>query len=145
MGITIKCKKTESSCDLGYNGFERFRRKVAHLLNEEFGEHYEKLGSYEMMFAYGKERERLFENFDKETARLIKNYKLSKRILSFLFKPNSEGNCPPTACKAIYAIIKDYDDNICYGYAGRPNCAMFSTLKALFLECAEMKSYMEWM
>lgn len=144
MGITIKCKKTGSSCDLGYSGFERFRGKVAYLLNEDFGKHYEKLASPEMMFSVGEENRKLVEDFNKETVRLIKKYKLSKWVLRFLFKPNSEGSCPPTACKAIYDVIKDYDDNICYGYAGRPDCARFSTLKALFLECAEMKSYLEW-
>lgn len=144
MGITIKCKKTGSGCDLGYMGFSRFRIRVAYLLNEEFGTHYEKLYSSEMVCASDKEREKMFEDFDRETDRLMKKHKLSKRVVNFLFKSDCEGSCPPTACKAIYNVIKDYDDTICYGYAGRPDCARFSTLKALFLECSEMKSYMEW-
>lgn len=145
MGITIKCKKTGSGCDLTYVGFERFRGKVAYLLNEEFGKHYEKLFSSEMMCVHdSEEREKMFENFNRETDRLMTKHKLSKRIVRFLYESDCEGKCSPTACKAIYDVIKGYDDKICYGYAGRPNCARFSTLKALFLECAEMKSYLEW-
>lgn len=144
MGITIKCKKTGSGCDLGYMGFSRFRIRVAYLLNEEFGTHYEKLYSSEMMCAGGKERERLLVEYDKETECLIKQHKLSRRIVNFLYESDCDGKCSPSACKAIYEVIKDYDDEICYGYPGRPDCARFSTLKALFLECAEMKSYLEW-
>ena len=28
-------------------------------------------------------------------------------------------------CKSIWEIIKDYNDDICYGYAGRSDCAKF--------------------
>lgn len=145
MGITIRCKKTGLSCDLGYRGFARFRTKVAYLLNEEFGEHYEKLYSPKMMFAFDeKNHKQLYDDFDRETERLIQKHRLSKRIVGFLFESDCDGKCSPAACKAVYGIIKDYDDGICYGYAGRSDCTMFRNMKALFLECSETNSYLEW-
>lgn len=145
MGVTVKCEKTGSSCDLGYVGFGRFREKVARLLNENFGAHYAKLSTPEMMFAFdSNEREQIFDEFDREAERLIKKHKISKRAVDFLWQSDCEGKISPSACKTIYAAIKGYDDNICYGYAGRKDCAMFSDLKSLFKECCDNNSYLVW-
>lgn len=147
MGVTIKCKKTGLSCDLSYGGFLRFRQKVAFLLNEEFGMHYAKLRNLanEFMFDCESERcKRAYDEFDQETERLIAKHRINKRIVNFLFQPDTDGKILPSACKAIYKIIKGYDDNICYGYAGRKDCAMFRDLKALFKECRDKNSYLIW-
>ncbi len=145
MGVTIKCVKTGSSCDLGYGGFGRFREKVAHLLNEDFGTHYAKLSTLEMRFTFdSSKRKQIFDEFDREAERLIKKHKISKRAVDFLWQLDFGGKISPSACKMIYAAIKDYDDNICYGYAGRKDCAMFSDLKNLFKECYDNNSYLVW-
>ena len=145
MGVTVECKKTGKSCDLGYGGFGRFRGKVASLINEEFGEHYAKLSTPEMMFVFDiSKREQIFDKFDQETERLIKKHKLSIRSVDFLMQSDCGGKISPSACKIIYSVIKDYDDNICYGYAGRSDCAMFSDLKAVFKDCCDTNSYMVW-
>lgn len=144
MGVTVECKKTGKSCDLGYGGFGRFRNKVAYLLNEEFGAHYAKLSTPEMMNIFDSNREQIFYEFDREAERLIKKHKISLRAVDFLWQSDCAGKIPPSACKVIYAAIKGYDDNICYGYAGRSDCAMFSDLKAVFKECCDTNSYLVW-
>lgn len=145
MGVTIKCKKTGLGCDLGYNGFRLFREKVAYLLNDEFGAHYAKLPNLAIKFLFDSNgREKAFGEFDRETERLIEKNKISKLAVNFLFQPDTDGKVSPSACKDIYAVIKDYDDSICYGYAGRADCAMFGDLKALFKECCDKNSYLIW-
>lgn len=145
MGVTIKCEKTGANCDLGYGGFGRFRNKVAVLLNEEFGAHYAKLSTPEMMSAFDSDgSKQIFDEFDREAERLIKKHKISLRAVDFLWQPDCDGKIPPSACKVIYAAIKDYDDNICYGYAGRKDCAMFSDLKAVFKDCCDTNSHLTW-
>ena len=41
-------------------------------------------------------------------------------------------------------VIGNYDDNICYGYAGREDCAMFRDFKKILEDCAEHKCSMVW-
>ncbi|MEZ3438628.1 MAG: hypothetical protein K1W18_07090 [Oscillospiraceae bacterium] len=142
MGVTVECKKTGKSCDLGYGGFGRFRKKIAFLLNEELGEHYAKLSTI-LTFDIDK-RKQMFDEFDREAERLIKKHKISLRAVDFLWQSDCGGKIPPSACKIIYSAIKDYDDNICYGYAGRRDCAMFSDLKAVFKDCCDTNSHLVW-
>ncbi len=144
MGVTIECQKTGRSCDLGYGGFCNFREQVAYLINEEFGKHYGKLPSFVIMNIFNEQRERLAEEFGKETVRLINKHKISKRAVDFLMQSDCGGKISPSACKIIYSAIKDYDDEICYGYAGREDCAMFSDLKAVFKDCCDANSYLVW-
>lgn len=142
MGVTVECKKTGKSCDLGYGGFWRFRKKVAVLINEELGEHYVKLSTI-LTFDIDK-RKQMFDEFDREAERLIKKHKISLRAVDFLWQSDCGGKILPSACKIIYSAIKDYDDDICYGYAGRKDCAMFSDLKAVFKDCCDTNSHLVW-
>lgn len=145
MGVTIECKKTGASCDLTYCGFEKLREVIANRFNPEFGEHYAKLLSPEMLYCSDeKEKEQMYADFDKETERLIKKHKLSLRVISFFFQSDCGGKISPTACKKIYSVIKDYDDNKCYGYMGLPDYAMFKHIKQIFKECSETNSYFVW-
>jgi hypothetical protein len=47
-------------------------------------------------------------------------------------------------CKSIWEIIKDYNDDICYGYAGRSDCAKFSDFKDIVKDCIDKCVEMEW-
>lgn len=40
--------------------------------------------------------------------------------------------------------IKDYDDDICYGYCGRSDCAMFKDFKQLIKDGADTEMGIEW-
>lgn len=145
MGITIECEKTGTGYDMGYGGFGNFREKVAELFNSSFSEHYKKLSTPEMMFCFDEEKKKaMFEEYDRKAKTLIEENHLSTGVVSFLLQSDCEGYVSPQTCKLIYDIIKDYDDNICYGYVARPDCTMFHHLKSLFLECYKNDSPLIW-
>lgn len=140
MGITIKSKNY--SADMGYGGFSNFRNKVATLSNSEFGNHYAKLK--DAMFLFGNGRESFFKEYDTKTKELIKRNIVTVEIANFCYQSDCEGSIDQDQAKQIYEKIKDYDDNICYGYTGRSDCAMFSDLKNIFKDCAENGDTIEW-
>ena len=114
MGINFytKSKKVNVDYDIGYGGMVRLRNKVAKLLDEEFGNHYESLSSL-----FGKED---FEIFDKKANEIIsKNISTKEQelVLDFLFMPDSEGKLTYKHCKAIYDIIKDDTEETVIRYA----------------------------
>jgi hypothetical protein len=51
---------------------------------------------------------------------------------------------PWEVCEKIYEVIKDYDDNVLYGYAGRPDCAKFKDFKKIVKDCVDNKCSMTW-
>lgn len=136
MGITIGCKKSGTSYDLGCGSFLNLRTKIAELCSKEFGEHYEKLSYLHS--------DKEFEEFDKKTMELIDKKAVSIKVVDFCLQPDCKGKIRYGACKEIYKHIKDYDDNICYGYAGRPDCMMFKDFIALVKECYEKKADLIW-
>lgn len=140
MGISISCKKTGRTCDLGGGGFLNFRLKVAELHSKEFGEHYARLCSPEGMWA----NDEWYEEFDKKTEELIENKKVNIKVVDFCLQSDCKGKIRYGACKVIYEAIKDYDDEYIYGYAGRPDRAMFKDLKAIIKDCADTKSDLVW-
>lgn len=142
MGITIRCKKTGRSIDLGCGGFCNLRNKVADLTGEPWASHYRKLDSG--LRLYGESRKKFYEDFDAETERLLKEKKVSIKIVDFCLQSDCEGSIRYGACKELLAAIGDYDDNILYGYAGRPDCARFKDFVAILRDCAENKCDMVW-
>jgi hypothetical protein len=141
MGVTIESKKF--SADMGCGGFNRFRQKVAELSNEEFGKHYKDLESSMIIFDE-KKRKEFFKKYDAKTNKLVENNIISVEIANFCYQSDCGGSIDQDQAKQIYEKIKDYDDNICYGYVGRPDCAMFSDLKNIFKDCAENGDTVEW-
>ena len=140
MGVIIKSKNLRAN--MGYGGFSRFRAKVALLSHVEFGKHYAKLE--EAMSLFGIEREEYFKKYNTKTKELIKENIVIVEIANFCYQSDCEGSISQDQAKQIYEKIKDYDDNICYGYAGRPDCTMFSDLKNIFKDCAENGATIEW-
>ncbi len=142
MGVTIKCKKTGRDIDLGYGGFMQLRNKVAELQGGLFWEHYEGIAKCPFV---GYARKQYFAAFDRRTAELIQQKKVSEKIVDFLLQPDAGGSIHYGACKAILKVIGDYDDDICYGYSGRSDCAMFRDFKAILQDCVENKCDMVWL
>ena len=144
MGVTLACKKTGSSCDLSYTGFQKFRNKIAHLCCEEFGrvdDKIERYATYKFSSEIGID---VAKKLDKEIEKLIQNKNVSIKIVDFVLQSDCEGSIRYGTCKQIYKHIKDYDDNICYGYAARIDCTRFKDLKALIKECYDNKSDLVW-
>lgn len=140
MGLTLESKNC--SLDFGYGGFYSIRTKVAELAAKDIGEHYKNL-----RFApfFVEKRKLFFEEYN-EKINEISNSHNGKMdgILDFLYAPDCYGEVPAEVCKEIYEVIKDYDDDICYGYSGRPDCAMFKDFKELVKDCIDTDCVMEW-
>lgn len=140
MGVTIQCKKTGDSIDMGYGGFLQLRRKVSDLCGEPWASHYRTLTDTP---CYGKDKA-WYEEFDKNTIALIEERAISVKVVDFLLQSDAGGSIRYGACKTILKIIGDYDDDILYGYAGRPDCARFKDFKQLLTQCADNKCNLVW-
>jgi hypothetical protein len=141
MGVTI-CSKNKS-IDLGYFGFNFLRTKVADLAGEDIGEHYRKLNTAPY---FGEEkRERFFEEYNKKTNELDEKYKGEMNcVLHFIYASDCDAEMGPDVCEKIYETIKDYDDDVLYGYSGRLDCAKFKDFKEIVRDCIENNCSMTW-
>ena len=142
MGVTIDSKN--KSIDLGFGGFNRLRNKISELVNNEIAEHYKELEKSHFLFEDNKRKE-FFEKYDAETERIDKKYDYKYNlILHFLYACDCGATMEVDVCKEIYEVIKDYDDNIAYGYTGREDCVMFKDFKELVKDCIDNNESMEW-
>lgn len=147
MGVTLQCKKTGTSIDMTYGGFNRLRNKVAELAGEPFASHMKKLvfqTCMSLQFTSKEGRDKFNIDFDAETQRMIVAKQVSIKIVDFCLQPDCAGSIRYGACKEILKVIGDYDDNIAYGYAGRKACAMFRDFKALLRECVNNRCMLTW-
>lgn len=142
MGLTIKCKKTGREMDVSYSGFFRLRKKVAELVSQEVGEHYQELD--EIFRITSSEKESALKSYDDETERMIERKALPIKIADFLYQSDCDGKIRYGACKEILKVIGDYDDSIIYGYAGRKNPAKFKDFKEILQNCVDNKCFMIW-
>lgn len=143
MGVSVYCKKTGKSIDMGYGGFFNLRNKVSDLVGGEWAQHYSML--YKIQTTYPVEkRKALYKEFDAKTEELISKRKVSVKVVDFLLQSDCAGSIRFGACKQILKVIGDYDDDICYGYAGRKDCAMFRDFKAILQDCVDTKSDLVW-
>ena len=142
MGLTIKCKKTGREMDVSYSGFFRLRKKVAELVSQEVGEHYQELD--EIFKITSSEKESALKSYDDETERMVERKKLPIKIADFLYQSDCDGKIRYGACKEILKVIGDYDDSIIYGYAGRENPAKFKDFKEILQDCVDNKCFMIW-
>lgn len=142
MGITINSKN--NSIDIGYFGFRQLRIKIAELTTDDIAKHYKELENAILIFSET-ERKKYFKKYDEKTDELDKKYNYKyKRVLNFLYSSDCEAKIDVDICKELYEIIKEYDDDIKYGYSGRSDCAMFNDFKELILDCINSDCYLEW-
>lgn len=136
MGVSIYCKKTGKSIDMGYVGFYNLRKKVAELAGGPFAEHYTSLKPFG--------DKEYFEAFNRKTAEILDKKQADIKIVDFCLQSDCEGRIRYGACKNILKAIGDYDDDIVYGYCGRPDCAMFKDFKKILEDCVENRCDMVW-
>lgn len=144
MGLTLRCKKTNLSMDMGYGGFMRLRNKVAELIGEPFASHELQLSTGRVISLYGEERDRFYEKFNAETERMIKRRQVSIKMVHFLHQSDCGGSIRYGACAELLRIIGDYDDNVYYGYVGHGDNAKWSRFVAILRDCVANKCDMVW-
>ena len=142
MGVTIESKN--HSIDLGGWGFICLRTKVAELAAPDICEHYKK--SMDGMRLYdADERKAFYESYNAKIAELDKKYKgKMSDILDFLYESDCDAEMDADHCRSIYEVIKDYDDNILYGYAGRKDCAKFADFKKIVKDGIDSGDGFSW-
>lgn len=137
MGISIgNCRQ---SIDMPYSGFYKLRNKVADLLNEDFSKLYHEYVSLSPTISDKEANDRLEKLYVEN--KLTEN---DNDILDFLFQPEYKGKLNYKGCRKLFNLIKDYDDNILYGYAGRSDCAMFKDFKKIVYECYSNRIILKW-
>ena len=129
MGVTIESKN--HYIDLGYGGFMCLRTKVAELAAPDIFEHYKK--SIDGMRLYDEnERKAFYKSYNAKIAELDRKYNgRMSDILDFLYESDCSAEMDVSHCRSIYEVIKDYDDDISYGYSGRKDCAKFADFKKI--------------
>lgn len=138
MGVVVTCKKTGDTIDMGYGGFLQLRRRVSDLCGEPWASHYRELTD-NWSHPDGWE-----EAFNAKTQELLDQKCVSIKVVDFLLQSDAGGAIRYGACKMILKVVGDYDDNILYGYAGRPDCARFKDFKRLLTQCVEHKCDLIW-
>lgn len=145
MGITIS--SPSHRIDMGSGGFARLRITICKLLNcPEFTALYEDLSNggqyryaekgFSSMFEY-------FDDHDEKALEVCEKNKLDEEVVNFLYR--SDCDCDSVSaktCRHLWKFIKDYDDDIIYGYPGQKNPAMFKNFKQIVQECAEKRRVM---
>ena len=127
---------------MGAFGFAALRRKVAELTNEEIYKHYCNLFTYHPTIKDSKD---YYKQYDAKTDTLDKKYDYKYNdILYFLYASDISAKMPVDVCKKIWELIKDYDDDVLYGYSGRPDCAKFADFKEIVKDCMDNNCNMRW-
>lgn len=138
MGVTIKSKN--NSIDMGYGSFHRLRTKVAELADKKLWEHYKELDNAPLFSG----RDEFFAEYDRKTEDFYKKNIKLRPVINFIYSSDCKGILTPAKCKKIYEVVKDYNDDILYGYAGRDDCAMFKDFKEILKDCMDNNCKMTW-
>ena len=144
MGITIS--GPSKSIDMGSGGFARLRITISKLLNcKEFAELYEDLstgGQYRYAEKGFDSMSEYFDDHDEKALEICERNKLDEEIVNWLYSPDCGVSVSAKTCRHIWKIIKNYDDDVIYGYLGQKNPAMFKDFKVIIQECAEKRRVM---
>lgn len=135
MGITLRNK--HMSFDLGSGGFYNLRKNIAGLLSKEFQELYINWTSGKMTNDEGNKQ--LLSLYNRK---ILKDE--DDVILNFLFASDVDGKLAVKDSRSLYNLVKDYDDNILYGYAGRPDCFRFKDFKILLKDSVDHRLVITW-
>ena len=115
MGLTITADyKGAPRWDMGHASFFRLRRDVAYAVSEEFGDHYAAITKPTYSMYIG-----MMQEYDRETDRLVRKYRLGKRFMDFLYAPDIGYMLSPAKCKAVLEKLANRphpERNNRYGY-----------------------------
>lgn len=136
MGVTIGNKEKELDC--GYAGFNRLRTHIAGLISEEFKNFYDEPGIFARTQEY-------WDNYDQKLYEvMVPKFHIEGGVLKFLFLPDCDGKLSHQACKQLWNLIKDDNNDFLFGYVGRSDCAKYSEFKEIIKMCAKNRWVLRW-
>ena len=144
MGITISNHKR--SINMGSGGYLRLRVTVSKLLNcQEFADIYsEFLNPWQECKNRGFETmQEYYEDHDKRAMEVCERYLPDEEVVNWLYSSDCGCSVSAKTCRHLWKIVKDYDDDVVYGYPGQKNPAMFKDFKEIVRECAEDRRVMK--
>ena len=139
MGVSTSCKKTGRTIDMGAGGFAALRERVAALESEEWRALYKTLSTPPLL-----KNKAFYDEFNAKTEKLLKQKKVHIKVVDFCLQTDISGSIRFGACQQILKAIGDYDDDVLYGYCGRPDCAKFADFKRILQDCVDNRCNMIW-
>lgn len=136
MGLSIKCKKTGTSYNLGYVGMFRLRSKVAELFDKNLMVLYD-----DIYKTFGTKRE---DALNAISLYANKYRPVSLKVWNFLFLPDTGAKITYGCCKEIYDNINGKCEDFTIGYVGQENPFTWNQFVELLKECHENKSDLVW-
>ena len=86
-----------------------------------------------------------FDDYDRRAEAICEANQLDEEIVNFLYKPDTcTKSVSVKTCRHLWALIKDYDDDVLYGYVARKDCAKFKDFKEIVRTCVEDKRVMRF-
>lgn len=132
MGVTLRNKR--DSLTLQYQNLSRLRVSIAGIYSVKFKEAY--LNYTKGYFKTQADLDKLLATFPADAD--------TQNILSFLFQSDIEGKISVKACRSLYNFIKDYDDDLIYGYRGPDDPIKFCDFKNLIQSCIKNRWILSW-
>lgn len=84
------------------------------------------------MFSLGEERKKYFKKYDASTDKFIEDGVVTIEVANFLYQSDCEGKINRRQAKQIYELIKECNDDLIFGYAGKVDCTKMSDFKNIF-------------
>ena len=140
----MKIISEKRSYDVGFYAFNRFRNIVAKKIDKHFHDHYSRLSRPEVMafltICTNDEILEFKKNFDFMIEQFIKQKIITKNVANFLTQ-SACGKINGAQAKEVYELIKDCDNDIIFGFAGRKDCTKMSDLKKIFSDGIDVQWY----
>lgn len=134
MGICLHTSDHKYAMDMGAGSFYSLRCVIANRLDTEFGNNYSNLTRCT--------RKSDYEFHDKVANEILARKPLNEDVVRFLYMSDSSGKIPARTCKAIYELVKDYDDNYMYGYVYANHT--FKYFKEMIQYCIAHRRKLYW-
>ncbi len=136
MGVCLHSEDRAYEMDMGYGTFFHLRSVIAGKLDSEFGALYTSIPKCRSKDDY--------DELNAKMNQVIADKKLEAvaDVLDFLFASDCEGEISTQACGKIFELVKDYSDNMMYGYQGTNNS--FEDFKQMLKECNDTGQKVIW-
>ena len=104
MGVSLGSPNHDTA--MSYGSFNLLRTRVAYMLSEEWGKHYERM--HELLCTYDDE---LIAAYNDETEGMYQaSSNVEKAVINFLYMSDCEGKLIPLECAAVVAVMDGHAD-----------------------------------